>query len=73
MNQFEYRKILSGKIEYTRQSKSKSFEGFIKMSKDPKGENLDSKNIIFRGSKLYYSDWIYGLVIYAGRDCKIYQ
>ncbi|EGR30375.1 hypothetical protein IMG5_133420 [Ichthyophthirius multifiliis] len=73
MNQFEYRKILSGKIEYTRQSKNKSFEGFIKMSKDPKGENLDSKNIIFRGSKLYYSDWIYGLVIYAGRDCKIYK
>ena len=42
------------------------------MSKDPKGENLDSQNVIFRGSRLYYSDWIYGLVIYAGRDCKIY-
>lgn len=43
------------------------------MNKDPKGENLDTKNIIFRGSKLVFSEWVYGLVLYAGKDCKVYQ
>lgn len=69
---FEYRKLLGGKIEYTRQTKRKEFSGFLKMNKDPKGENLDNKNIIFRGSKLVFSEWVYGIVLYAGKDCKIY-
>lgn len=42
------------------------------MNKDPKGENVDHKNIIFRGSKLVFSEWIYGIVLYAGKDTKIY-
>ncbi|EAR93104.2 adenylate/guanylate cyclase domain protein (macronuclear) [Tetrahymena thermophila SB210] len=72
-NMFEYRKLLSGRIEYTKQSRRKEFSGFLKMNKDPKGENLDCRNIIYRGSKLVFSEWVYGIVLYAGKDTKIYQ
>jgi len=71
-NAFEYRKLLSGKVEFNRISKCKEFNGFIKMRKDPKGEPLGINNLLFRGSHLVSSDWVFGLVLYVGKDCKVY-
>ena len=43
------------------------------MSKDPKGEDVSVDNFIYRGSTLRYSEWLYGLVVFAGLDCNIYK
>ena len=69
---FDYRKVLNGKIEYSSIKRNIQFKGFIKLAKDPKGEELDASNLLFRGSILRNCKWIYGLVIFAGHDCLIY-
>ncbi|KAL4479077.1 hypothetical protein ABPG73_022195 [Tetrahymena malaccensis] len=70
---FEYRKILNGKLEYSSLKLKDGFKGFIKLSKDPKGEEIDNYNVIYRGSVLRNCKWVYGLVIYAGHDCRIFK
>ncbi|KAL4496221.1 hypothetical protein ABPG72_012958 [Tetrahymena utriculariae] len=70
---FEYRKILNGKLEYSSLKLKDGFKGFIKLSKDPKGEEIDNNNVIYRGSILRNCKWVYGLVIYAGHDCRIFK
>ena len=48
--------MLVVKIEYdSPHSNINSFEGFMKLKKDPKGENIDINNIIIRGTKLEYT------------------
>lgn len=54
----EYRKKLSGKIEYIAPSRDlEEFEGFIKLQKDPKAELLTYQNLILRGSVIKNTDW----------------
>ena len=54
----EYRKILSGKIEYQPPSKdSNKFSGYVKLKKDPKAEPLTEENFMPRGSILKNTDW----------------
>ena len=60
-------------MDFSKHSKKRDFKGFLKMSKDPKGEDVSVDNFIYRGSTLRYSEWLYGLVVFAGLDCKIYK
>jgi len=69
---FEYRKILNGKIRFTSQ-KRQEFKGFISLNKDPKGEDVGVENMIYRGSIVKYSEWVYAMVIYTGENCKVCQ
>ncbi|KAL4462113.1 hypothetical protein ABPG74_000958 [Tetrahymena malaccensis] len=73
-NHFEYKKILTGKIEYVSPTeRNTKFEGFIKVSKDPVGTVVAKEHIGLRGSMLEYSDWVIGVAIYTGRECFYYQ
>ena len=54
----EYRKLISGKIEYEGPNPSPSdFLGFLRLKKDPKVEQLTIENFIPRGATLKYSEW----------------
>ncbi|KAL4445113.1 hypothetical protein ABPG74_018841 [Tetrahymena malaccensis] len=72
-NPFEFRKMLSGKIEYGKNKPDlNNFEAFIKLKKHPNWETITSDNFIPRGSKLTYTDWVYGMVVYVGLNTKFY-
>lgn len=49
------------------------FDGSLKLKKDPKIEQLTWDNFIPRGSIIKQTPWVFGLVVYAGMDTKIYQ
>lgn len=54
----EYRKLLSGKLEYQSPIKTpNSFKGFLKLKNDPKVEQLSDENFIPRGAILTRSEW----------------
>ena len=44
---FDYKKILTGQIQFDK-DKNDSIYGYIKLKKDPKGENFDKFHIIRR-------------------------
>jgi hypothetical protein len=67
---FEYKKLLTGKCEFNYDYSGIS--GFMKLKKDPKGEDLHKKNLIFRGETLHYTEWAYCLVLAVGKDCKMF-
>ena len=46
---------------------------FSALSYDQRNVNLSFDNLLLRGSELRNSDWIYGLVIYSGFNCKIFM
>ena len=49
----EYKKMLSGSVEYEFPTKNiDSFNGIIKLKKDPKKGILSIENMILRGSKI---------------------
>lgn len=57
-NYKEYRKILSGKIEYTSPiSAYEKFSGYVKLKKDPRPEKLTIENLVLRGSIIKNTDW----------------
>lgn len=64
---FEYRKFLTGKIEYGIEN-STNINGFICLTKDPKGEKIKEENILLRGSYIINSEWVVGIVLFAGKD-----
>ena len=54
----EYRKRLSGKLEYMAPNRDlDKFEGTLKLKKDPKTEALTIENLILRGSVIKNTDW----------------
>lgn len=68
-----YQEIIDGKLTYEKpDGKLDSFTGYLKLSKDPKTEKLTSENLVLRESVIK-TGWVYGLVVYAGMDCKIMQ
>lgn len=80
----EYRKLISGKVEYEGPNPIHSeFFGYLRLKKDPKMEKLTIDNFIPRGAKLKYCDWyknvyiiitndrVFGLVVFTGNDTKI--
>jgi len=40
-----------------RNNLANEFKGRLKLNNDPKFENIDNKNVILKGSILYYTDW----------------
>ena len=42
----------------------------MKLTKDPKTQKLTNENLIPRES-IIKAGWIFGLVVYAGMNCKI--
>jgi len=69
-----YRKIWSGKIVIDLENRKKENDhiiGFIKLNKDPKIENIASKNVILRESTLRLTDWVIGIVIFVGEETYI--
>lgn len=57
-NYKEYRKLLTGKMEYEAPSEDfKNFSGYIKLKKDPRPEHLSIENLVLRGSVLKNTDW----------------
>lgn len=67
----EYKKILTGKIQYDPPSGDLlRFKGTLKLKKDPISEELTIDNVALKGSILAFSDWVIGLVIYVGTDVK---
>ena len=53
-----YKYTLSGKLEYYPIKRdAKTFQGYIKLESDPKGENISFVNLINRGSFLRNTDW----------------
>ena len=63
-NGINIRHLLNGRIEYSRQRGE--ITGFIKLKYDPQGEDISNKNIIFRGSTIMNTDFIYGVILFAG-------
>ena len=54
----EYKKMLSGKIEYKGPSKDPdNFMGYLKLKTDPKVEQLSLENFLPRGAKLVIAEW----------------
>ncbi|EWS76726.1 adenylate/guanylate cyclase domain protein (macronuclear) [Tetrahymena thermophila SB210] len=71
---FEYRKILNGIVEFVSSTENETqFEGYIKLNKDPNGENLNDQNMIFRGQELMYTEWCVALVLYVGYECRFFK
>ncbi len=52
-----YKEFLTGRVEYLIEHKNNEIRGFLKLKKNPKRENIDKKNLIYRGSKIKYTDW----------------
>ncbi|CAD8079778.1 unnamed protein product [Paramecium primaurelia] len=72
-NSFEYRLLLSGKVNYDRNINDKSlYSGFVRLKNDPQAIDIKKENIIFREQLLLNCDYIYGLVLYAGLSCRYY-
>ncbi|CAD8108584.1 unnamed protein product [Paramecium primaurelia] len=72
-NCFEYRLLLSGKVNYDRQSGDKSlYSGFVRLKNDPQAIDIKKENILFREQLLLNCDYIYGLVLYAGMTSRYY-
>jgi len=57
---------LNGKIKYNSNFTFDNFQGYIKLSKDPKGENLNSNNVLLAGQKLDFCDWAIGILLKVG-------
>lgn len=68
LNGLEYKKMLTGIIKYDKRENDGSL-GYIRLKKDPKGEDISLKNIIKRESILTGSDFVFGMVLLVGRDC----
>ena len=53
-----YRKRLTGKLDYEAPSTDlNTFEGYLKLTKDPKVEQLTIHNLVLRGSVIRNTDW----------------
>lgn len=58
---FDYKKLLTGSIQYN--ITDQQISGFIKLKKDPKGEQFSNVNIMFREEQLKTCQYIIGIVL----------
>ena len=49
------------------------FEGYLKPGTDPTGEEITINNLILRESIVLYTEWIIGIVLYAGMDTYLFR
>ena len=50
----------------------KQFNGKLKLPISPKASALDINHLLLRGMKINHTEWIFGLVIYAGIETKVW-
>jgi len=48
--------MLQGKVEFSKHGSKRDFKGFVKLTKDPKGEEVGVNNMIYRGSVVKFCD-----------------
>jgi magnesium-transporting ATPase (P-type) len=69
----EIKSVLHGSVEYLDPAESVSeVIGSFKIKGDPKAKSITLDNILFTGSKLH-SSGVLGMVLYTGRDTRIYK
>ncbi|CAD8134023.1 unnamed protein product [Paramecium octaurelia] len=61
---------LNGSISFSVQE---SITGSIKLKNDPKATSFNKKNMIMRGEIMDRADWIFGMAIRVGDDCRYVQ
>ncbi|CAD8049608.1 unnamed protein product [Paramecium sonneborni] len=61
---------LNGSIQFTTQE---TITGSIKLKNDPKATSFNQKNMIMRGEIMDRADWIFGMAIRVGDDCRSVQ
>ncbi|CAG9328780.1 unnamed protein product [Blepharisma stoltei] len=59
---------LEAKVKVPAPFKFKEFSGFFKLKQNPKRINLSNNNFVQRGSIIIETSWIFGLVIYTGKE-----
>lgn len=70
----DYRSTLSFELLYDNSNENEEkIEGYLKLINDPKGDEITHNNIIFRESGLFYTEWLIGIVLYAGMDSHIFK
>ncbi|CAK69401.1 unnamed protein product (macronuclear) [Paramecium tetraurelia] len=69
---FDYKKILTGQIQFDKDSNENIF-GYIKLKKDPKGENFNRQNVVRREEQLKTCQYLIGLVLFVGQKCVCYD
>ncbi|CAD8127655.1 unnamed protein product [Paramecium sonneborni] len=69
---FDYKKIMTGQIQFDKDLNRNIF-GYIKLKKDPKGENFNRQNIIKREEQLKTCQYLIGLVLFVGQKCLCYD
>uniref|UniRef100_A0A8C9GP09 Guanylyl cyclase n=1 Tax=Piliocolobus tephrosceles TaxID=591936 RepID=A0A8C9GP09_9PRIM len=52
-------------------SNMESFNGSLKLDAHPRASSLSINNVIFKGSYIKKTDYIFGVIIYTGTDTKI--
>ena len=68
----DYKFILSGTIEYDSNSSDfNEFKGILKLNKDPRAEILSNDNLLLKMSRVKNTNWIIGIIVYAGNRAKI--
>lgn len=64
----QFLKRLNARVRYSRDIKTQSITGTFKLKSDPRLESINEHTVVKRSSILK-SQFIYGLVLYNGRDC----
>ncbi|OMJ90724.1 hypothetical protein SteCoe_6900 [Stentor coeruleus] len=48
----------------------KAFKGKLKLRVSPKSTNINVDNVIYRGTKINNTPWLFGVALYTGNECK---
>jgi hypothetical protein len=64
--------MLTGTLKYDKQEID-GRQGFIRLKKDPKGEDFTASNMILREQILIGCEFVFGMVLLSGPNCKCYQ
>lgn len=71
---FEFKKILTGIIQFSKYNNDlDQLEGLITLKRDLQGEKINIQNIVLREQTICFTDWVIGMVIYAGLNSYIYS
>lgn len=64
-------KRIVGQLQFTDPDPNfEKFTGNIKLKGFPKASKLDISNLLLRGSRLKATPWVFGLVVYTGKETK---
>lgn len=72
-NYFEFKRYITGTIEFWDKENNNKYNGYIKLKKEPKLEVFSKNNVLVRGTYVGNIGYIIGVVLYAGNDCQKYD